>query len=182
MPEPLSTTIGICWIGYAAMHAPLRGRSAISSEAQMVNKALISLVGQAEQSHALFGEKAAAISQLHTMAAECASANWNAEDACAINPLALFYAENFIRALPQSIPLPEFAPEPDGSVSLDWIPSQNRLFSVSVGANNRLAFAWLDGSDKGHAVACFDGDRIPQRILDNLTEIVNNGNTILRAA
>ena len=79
-------------------------------------------------------------------------------------------------------PVPEFAPEPDGSVSLDWIQSRTRLFSLSIGTSRRLAYAWLDGSDKGHAVSRFDGKHIPSRIQQGIREIVNYGHTSLRAA
>jgi hypothetical protein len=88
-------------------------------------------------------------------------------------------AVEFIRAMPDDLPLPEFAPEPDGSLSLDWIQSRNRLFSLSVGSTNRLAYAWLDGSDKGHGVAGFDGERIPLRIIEGIIGIMNHGNATL---
>ncbi len=182
MPEPVSTTIGICWLGYAAAQGYARGSSAVSSEAQHVREAVSAVVQLAERSQALFGDKAAALSQLRALANECAEPGWDGDDACVVNPLAVFRAEAFIRALPDGFPLPEFAAEPDGSVSLDWIQSRNRLFSVSVGSNHRLAYAWLDGADKGHGVARFDGDRIPPRITEGISAIINNGNATLRSA
>lgn len=182
MPEPVSTTLGICWLGYAAMQGCVRGSSAVSSEAGVVRDAITAVAKRAEQSQALFGEKATAISQLHALASDCAESGWDDNDACALNPIAVFIAESFVRALPDGLPLPEFAPEPDGSISLDWIQSRNRLFSVSMGSTNRLAYAWLDGADKGHAVARFVGDRVPQRVLEGISAIMNHGNTTLRAA
>jgi len=182
MPEPVSTTIGICCIGYAAIQGGMRGSSAVSQEAQTVRFAVSAVVERAERSQALFGDKAAAISQLQAMAIECSEPGWDGDEAYAINPLAVFIAEHFVRALPNFIPLPEFAPEPDGSISLDWLPSRHRLFSISVGTNNRLAYAWLDGADKGHAVARFDGDRIPQRVVEGITAILSHGNASIRTA
>ena len=87
-----------------------------------------------------------------------------------------------VRALPGEVQLPEFAPEPDGSVSLDWIQSRNRMFTLSVGSGPRLAYAWLDGADKGHGVAAFDGSNVPTRVLEGICSIMNHGNTLLRAA
>jgi len=182
MPEPVSTTIGACWLGYAVAQGGLRGSSAFSNEAKVVGEAVTAVAQQFERSHALFGDKAAAISQLQSLAIECAAPGWDGDEACAINPLAVFFAENFVRALPSFIPLPEFAPEPDGSISLDWIPSRHRLFSISIGTNNRLAYAWLDGADKGHAVARFDGDRIPPRVVEGISAILSHGNASFRAA
>ncbi len=76
---------------------------------------------------ALFGEKAAALSRLAALAAECAEQGWDGEDAVAISSGAVAAAERLVRALPDGIPIPEFAPEPDGSISLEWIMSRNRL-------------------------------------------------------
>ena len=181
MPEPVSTTIGVCWLGYAAVQAYARGNSAVSSEARAVRDAVCAVVDQAEQSQALFGDKAAAISVLRALANECGHPGWDGGDTCAVNPLAVFLAENIVRVLPDGMPLPEFAPEPDGSISLDWIQSRNRVFSLSIGATNRIAFAWLDGSDKGH-VSGFDGQTLPARIRHGIEAITNHGDTSLRAA
>lgn len=87
--------------------------------------------------------------------------------------LAAVTAEDFIRALPDNIPLPDFAPDPDGSISLDWIQSPTRLFSLSISPAQRLAYAWLDGADKGHEVAGFDGQKVLSRILDRIKIIMD---------
>lgn len=87
-----------------------------------------------------------------------------------------------MRVLPGYVPLPEFAPEPDGSVSLDWTESRHRRFTLSIGGSNRVAYAWLDGADKGHGVVRFDGTSIPPRVLEGIGSIVNHGNTPFRVA
>jgi hypothetical protein len=175
--------IKICYLaGYAALNAYAGGGSAISPAALEVRKAATDIVASAERSQVLFGEKAYAISQLWALANECAKQGWDGSEANPLALLAVRNAENFVRALPSDIPLPEFAPEPDGSVSMDWIQSRNRLFSLSVGTNNRLAYAWLDGTDNGHAVAFFDGEKIPHLILEGIKGITLHGNTALRVA
>ena len=182
MPKPVPTLGLCCLAGYAALNLYSRGGSAISSEARAAQQAATFVAEFGEHSQVLFGEKASAISQLRSLTNECSEPGWDGEDASALNPIAVLVAESFLRALPDGIPLPEFAPEPDGSVSLDWIESRNRLFSMSVGTSHRLAYAWLDGADKGHAVARFDGERIPQRVLEGICGIMNHGHTSLRAA
>ena len=87
-----------------------------------------------------------------------------------------------IRALPPGVPLPEVAPEPDGAISLDWIRSRNNLFSLTVGSGDRLAFAWLDGSDTGHGVVRFDGQVVPKRILQGIDEIMRHATAALGPA
>lgn len=157
-----------------------RPGSGFSSEARAISKKAAEVVNNFEQSQALFGEKSEAISQLWILADECAEPDWDGYNGRAIDRQAVLVAEDFVRALPPGVALPEFAPDPDGSVSLDWIHSRNRLFSMSVGGSNRLAFTWLDGTDRGHGVAYFDGAMIPPRILEGINAIVNDGNASVR--
>jgi hypothetical protein len=168
--------------GHLALQALAGGGSAISPEALAVHKAATEVAESAELSLVLFGEKAIALSQLTELAAECSEAGWDGEDAAAIDPIAVLSATRFVRGLPYGMPLPEFSPEPDGSISLDWIRSRNRLFSLSVGRSNRLAYAWLDGTDKGHGVARFDGQNVPPRVLKGIEGIVEQSHAGLRAA
>src|SRR5437867_3176385 len=105
MPEPFSTTIGICWLGYVAAQGCARRNSAVSSEAQVIRDAVSAVVEIGERSQALFGGKAAALSQLRSVANECAEPDWDGNGACAINPLAVALAESFVRALPDTFPL-----------------------------------------------------------------------------
>ena len=167
MLEPISINSGTFRPGYAAPRRIAPGHSAVSYEALEVQKVLSGVAKHTEKSQALFGEKAASISQLRALNSDCDEPGW------AINPMAVDLAEDFVRALPDRIPMPEFAAEPDGSVSLDWIQSRSRLFSISVGSNNRLAYAWLDGTDKGHGVARFDRFSIPRLVLEGILSVSN---------
>lgn len=110
---------------------------------------------------------------------ECVETGWDGDEGEPISGIAAKVAADFIRALPKHVPLPEVAPDPDGSISLDWIQARSRLFSLSVCSGNTLAYAWLDGHDRGHAVARFDGQTVPARILDGIRQIMN-GNPALR--
>jgi hypothetical protein len=179
MPEPVSISF-LYLAGLTALSSYARGGSAVSLEARAAEKAATMVIETTERSQALFGEKATALSNLHTLAIECSKPDWDGEKATAIDGGAVMNAQDFICALPDGFPLPEFAAEPDGSISLDWIESRNRMFSISVGAGSRLAYAWLDGSDRGHGVAQFDGGRIPQRVLEGIRDIADNGNTTFR--
>ena len=169
-------------IGYAAMQPLTRAGTAVSQEAQAVRYAARDVVLHAERSQSLFGTKAVAISEVWKLADECAVENWDGNEALALDPLAVSRAIEFIRALPDGLPMPELAPEPDGSISLDWIQSRHRLFSLSIGCSERIAYAWLDGADKGHGVARFDGYQVPPRVFDLIQSIVKHGNTSIRAA
>jgi hypothetical protein len=168
--------------GQLALQRLAGGSSAISPEAHAVRKVATQVAESAERSVALFGEKTAALSELSAVTAECAEPDWDGHGAAAIAPIAILLTERFVRALPEGVPLPEFTPEPDGSISLDWIRSRNRLFSLSIGRSNRLAYAWLDGADKGHGVITFDGQNVPPRVLEGIKGIVGQGHAGLRAA
>jgi hypothetical protein len=168
--------------GHLALRALAGGSTAVSREASAVHKAASKVAEFAERSLALFGSKAIALSQLATMATECSEQGWDGDTAAAIEPDVVLLAESLVRALPDGIPMPEFAPEPDGAISLDWICSRNRLLSLSIGHGSRIAYAWLDGADKGHAVTGFDGKNVPPRILDAIRRIVGQAHVALRAA
>lgn len=180
MLATLSVTERMYGAGYASMNAYAQQGSAVSPAAKEVRKAVSAQIRFSEGSQALFGEKAAAISTLHALASECDKPDWDGNMAEAIDPTALHNAENLVRSLPNGLPMPEFSPEPDGSISLDWIESRCHLFSLSVGSSNRLSFAWLDGTDKGHGVAGFDGFTIPARVLSEIRKVFDRAP--LRAA
>ena len=145
-----------------------RSNNAVSREALTVLENVSAVSNAMEYSQALFGAKAAAISDLAQLAEECREEDWDGSGASAADEQALLFAQNFIRALPDDLPLPEFATEPDGSISLDWILERSRIFSVSIGASSRLAYAWIDGTDRGHAVVSFGGQHLPARLLRDL--------------
>lgn len=180
MSEPVSLTLVL--VGYAALHAAARYGTAVSPEASSIRKSACAVVESAERSFALFGAKAAAISELWTIASEHAGSGWDGEGARGVSLSAVQTAEAFIRCLPDDVPMPEFAPEPDGSISLDWIYSRTRFVSISAGNNDRLPYAWIDGTDRGHAVARFDRERIPALILDAIRETMSPANAAIRVA
>lgn len=143
-----------------------------SAESKIVPRATFNFVHSQEQSRALFGKKEDAISQLDELMIECAQTGWDGDDALPLDHKAAAIAEQFIRALPNDLQMPEFAPEPDGCISLDWIQSRQRLLSLSVSPTGRLAYAWLNGTDKGHGVVRFDGEHFPRPIEGTLRWIL----------
>jgi hypothetical protein len=171
MPEPLSLIPTSDVIGDG---------TAVSAEAGAVHRSAIAARESLEQSIMLFGPQTACISEILTIAAQHSQPDWNGEGADPISLLAVDRAVAFIRALPRGFAMPEISPEPDGSISLDWIEGRSRMLSISVGVTDRLAFAWSDGTDRGHAVARFDGERIPWLILDRIGHTI--GHASVRAA
>lgn len=173
--------IGLC-LGYGTLDAYARQGSAVSEEAMIAQQAAIAVVQSAEESQALFGRKAAAIAELMLVAYECCQGDWDGNGSAAVDPRAVDLAKLVVRQLPADVPSPQFCPEPDGSISLDWILSETRIFTLSVGASHRLAYAWVDGTDRGHGVARFDEEAVPRRVLEGVRGIVHHGRTTLGLA
>jgi hypothetical protein len=161
-------------LGFAPLYTFALPNSTVSTEAQKVRALVKEVSVSVERSEALFGPKLNAISALRRLASECREINWDACGAIPIDDFAVYNAIAFIRALPDHAPLPDFAPEPDGSISMDWSKSRHILFSLSVGAGSRLAYAWLDGSDRGHGVAAFDRASVPPRVLEGILNVMQN--------
>lgn len=180
MPEPFLSA-GLMVAGYSAAVALSRPRSAVSEEAESVRHNASIVVEQVHRSVALFGPKAALISTLSALGDECRDPNWDGYGAEPVNPRALKRAEDLISSLPDGVPLPECSIEPDGCVSLDWMPAPHRTLTMSVGANDRLPYAWVDGTDRGHAVARLVDGVLPQRILDEIRRFSSHESSV-RAA
>ena len=130
-----------------------------------------------ENSRALFGLKEDALKRLYELAAECAEADWDGYGAEAVSQSAVEHSAYFIRRLPEGLPLPEISVEPDGEIALDWSPTPTQTFSVSIGTANRMACAWVNGTEHGHAVAYSNNGDIPSRILQEIQRITNNDST-----
>jgi len=180
MPEPFLST-GLMVAGYSAAVALSRPSSAVSAEAESVRHNASMVVGQVHRSIALYGPKATVISNLSALGQECREANWDGYGAEPVDPHALKRAGELIAAQPDDLPLPECSIEPDGCISLDWMPARHRTLTLSVSAGERLPYAWVDGTDHGHAVARLVDGQLPPRILDEIRRFSSHEPTV-RAA
>jgi hypothetical protein len=156
--------------------------SAVSSEALAVRDAARCVVHDAERLESLFGDKAGAISAVQKLSIECAEDASDGDGARSLESIVVRKALAFIRSLPQGMPMPEVSSDPDGAISFDWIQNRYRVFSLSIGVSDRLSYAWLDGTNKGHGVERFDEYQMPFRILNQLRCILNSNYASLRAA
>lgn len=170
MPEPI-ISVGLLVAGYTATAALARSGTAVSREAAIVRQNATRVVERAEQSVALFGSKCRALTELASVASECSVENWDGYGALPVDRSTLELAAELIRSLPDRLPTPEFAIEPDGSVSMDWLPTPHRTFTLSVGKTARIPYAWVDGTDHGHGVVRFSDGRIPARLIGEIQRI-----------
>ncbi len=136
-----------------------------------LEKAGYDIQNQTESSVALFGEKDQVMTAIYELAKECSMEDWDGYGALPLSIKSVEDGLQFVRLLPCDTPLPEVSPEPDGLLALEWTASKSRRLSVSFCESSRIAYAWIDGSDRGHAVARFDGQSIPRRVQEAIYSI-----------
>ncbi|SCC94913.1 conserved hypothetical protein [Thiomonas sp. X19] len=152
--------------------------SAVSNEATQVIESLRMIDYAQQGSQMLSGRLAEATSALYAAVNES-----EVDDEQAAVPLgAIQNARSTLRALPTALPLPEIGIDPDGAISLDWMPTRSRMFSISVSDSDRLAYAWLNGTERGHGVVRLVAGQLPGPMLLQLMEIAGDAAASLRAA
>ena len=167
MPDTFSKIIIV-----AAVSLPVSAmnlNTAHSPEALEVASRQDEVLRKIETSQALFKSRNDLISGLHQLSLDHKN-NWDGNGALEINPFAVANAIKFIRCMPTRLPLPEICPEPDGCISLDWIKSRNQMLTISIGQQDRLAMAWVDGSRHGSEVIGFNGRNISGQIIRHIRE------------
>jgi len=181
MFEPVSAVATTVFLGLSYPYALVeyaQPSSAVSLEAGLISSSAMDILRNQQGSQAFFGIKAALLSDLFSVIS-CLHVD---EDQEPVTRRTLGNAEQFIRSLPNDLPSPAFSIDPDGEISVTWHVSRTRIFSVSISESERIAYAWMDGSDRGHAVDRFRAPALPIRLVSVLRMIVNNGSTTLRVA
>ena len=159
-------------MGFSILLPRMMCSSAVSTAGKEVACQASAIYRLGTESMAVFGRISEAMEELADVVEEASVAGWDGLNAPPVPLAAHDRAKAFLRALPDHIALPSFAVEPDdGSLSLEWAEGYRKVFSISIGRSPRLAFAGLDGSDKWHGVASFDGIVIPQQILRSIQQI-----------
>lgn len=98
-------------------------------------------------------------------------ANWNGEGAVPIPELAFQEARAFLQKLPDSFPLPEATPEPDGYLGLEWYANKWLLYVVSFKGNGALSCSGLIGPDRTYGTRYID-ESIPAEILRHIAKVI----------
>ena len=172
MPKFVSASL-TCAVGLAGLRPKMLQSLALSEEGLAVARQSAEAYHHGEEPISLFGPLAEAQHTLRDMIAQASIPGWDGSVAPPVPAEAAAQALSFLAALPPGIPMPEFSVEPDdGSLSLEWHRGYRRVVSVSIGRSSRLPCAELDGTEKWHGVAQFDGAVIPARILASIRLIV----------
>ncbi|MEI6605536.1 MAG: hypothetical protein WCP35_09520 [Verrucomicrobiota bacterium] len=174
MPEPLSLVVATLSLGGCAALREFSSRgTGLSPDADYLAREARELVVNVERSIALTGSRSAVLSELVDLVDEHGHPGWDGAEAPAVSSLAIAKARALILALPESLPSPELAVEPDdGAISLEWYGGPSRIFSVSVGLSDRLACAGMDGTDSWHGVTRFNGCGVPDFVLQSIRRVL----------
>lgn len=111
-----------------------------------------------------------ALSQLTQATAEADRENCSGKEAVPVTAATVAVADQFLNALPQGLPAPTCATEPDGQIVFEWYHSTRRLLSVSVSSRRELHYASLFGSSKAYGTEPFF-DTIPETILSLIAKV-----------
>jgi hypothetical protein len=87
----------------------------------------------------------------------CMQENWDGYEATAVDEATFKTAGEFLAVLPDSMMEPEVTADPDGEISFEWFMAHNMVFSISVNAFGRLAYAGILGARKVHGIEQFRG-------------------------
>lgn len=180
MPEPILTS-GLLIAGTSMVIGAARPRTAVSREAEQVVSHASKLTQHVKESWIYFGPKSQWISDFREAMQDCLEENWDGYGAEPVSASVVQKVIDLIASLPEGIALPEACCEPDGEIALDWAPMPQRTISVSVGESDRLAYAWMDGSDRGHAVAKLSGGNLSGRVLDEIRRITAHESSLQAA-
>lgn len=156
--------------------------STVASDAgsDLVNKLNDLYEQQNYRSTAIGSDRLKLESELISLYQECRTSNWDGEGSLPVSLQTCDVALRFIRSLPTDVQMPSVSCAPDGSIEFDWMRTRGRILSVSVHNSDRLAFAWLNGNERGHGVVRFNGREIPQHLLSTIRDVYEIGHARFR--
>ena len=109
--------------------------------------------------------------ELDRVTSEASATGWDGYRGNPSNLSSYQLARRFLASLPTTLPVPEVAIDPDGDIGFDWYLDSKHLYTVSIGANGRLAYAGVFGSGaRTHGTEVFD-DNVPEVVIQNISRV-----------
>jgi len=117
--------------------------------------------------------KSQALEELVALYEEASENNWDGEESLKVDYEAFEKAFLLLESMPETWEKPEIDAEPDGEISIEWYVEPYRRISVSMGKENRIAYAWLKGDEFGNAVEKLAGNSFPSGLLFQADRILS---------
>jgi hypothetical protein len=96
--------------------------------------------------------------------------NWDGYEGSPVSDETFLRTQEFLTRVLGRFPAPSASATPSGSLALEWFVSPHRRFLVSIGEDERIAYAGLFNSDPVHGTTAFSGD-LPQEISQYLRRL-----------
>jgi len=143
----------------------------VSAFARNVREEVSQYFGQDFQNTASIGKpKTGALDALYDVFEECCQAGWDGYSAKAVSYETYLHAQRFLEDFPTNYPLPEIAADPDGEISFEWYAGKNRVFSMSIGAGERMSWMMICGSISMHGTEPYF-DEIPSAVFQCIAKL-----------
>lgn len=146
----------------------------VNTGASAEAKKLEQLLGVALTHYSRRPPRDAVLAELERIYSECRNEGWDGYSAQPLSAGAYHAALRFIWAIPAAFPMPDIAPEPDGSISLEWESGRWSALVLSIGEDSRVAYAAILGKDKREKGSEVFDDVIPQEILSILWKVTHS--------
>ncbi len=101
---------------------------------------------------------------------EAADEDWEGYGGQMVSPRVFIGALRFVWLLPASVPVPDVTIDPDGEVLFEWYRSPYRVFSVSVGAGGKSAYAGLLEDEKVNGTERIS-DSFPRTFIEAIKKV-----------
>lgn len=95
---------------------------------------------------------------------------WDGYNALPVSSQAYNVTLEFLRALPNTLPIPSVGADPDGHVTLEWYNNPHRTLSISVSPEGELHYAALLGPNKAYGTEIFYGSA-PENIVELIQRV-----------
>ena len=118
--------------------------------------------------------RARSYSELDDTFLDCRENDWDGYGALPVETGAYYRARSLMSALLDKFPAPAVGGSPHGSITLEWMTGQRRRVMISIGEDERIAFAAVFGEETVQGVASFIRDA-PREITALLSRLFYKG-------
>lgn len=164
-----TTVLGYGGTGYSQR----RGSHAVSDAAKTILDCLQSAISDVRQPIVERDRIEKVNEEIGRAYREAAEHGWDSYGGKPLSHEAAAEAAEFLNLLPRTMPLPEITVEPTGSVSLDWIASRHRIFSITLSGTDKLVYAGIFGQNETHGTESFEYSA-PEIILRSLERLYSH--------